>query len=331
MIRALAALLALAPACSLDLSTIDADLDGYGTLVDCDDADPAIHPDAPEVCNGHDDDCDGEVDEDALGAPPYFADRDVDGYGTPPGLGWACTPPPGRVANVLDCDDGDPGVHPGVSEVCNGLDDDCDGEVDDGPGRDRLPWYPDEDGDGFGDPAVISWSCTARTWGWVRDGTDCDDAGPWAARTFPGVAWIDAATACMQDADGDGWGEAQPVAAGVAAGRDCDDLSDKAASTFPGSAALEGPEDCTLDQDGDGYGADRPAVAGVVPGRDCCDACAYNWQTVPGAAPPGLRHRLHARSRRRRLGGRDPGRRPDRARLGLRRRRRRDPARRGGG
>ncbi len=80
----------------------------YRTFIDC-------VPQAEE-CNGRDDDCDGETDEDF--------DADADGWSVCGG----------------DCDDGDPNVHPGAEEICNHIDDDCDGEVDEGF---------DADGDGF--------------------------------------------------------------------------------------------------------------------------------------------------------------------------------------
>ncbi|XXY17664.1 MopE-related protein [Sorangium sp. So ce216] len=74
-------------------------------------------------------------------ASPYawtrisYADSDMDGYGDP----WSpmtesCAGPvtPGYVANDADCDDFDPSISPGASELCNGLDDDCSGVVDEG-------------------------------------------------------------------------------------------------------------------------------------------------------------------------------------------------------
>ena len=93
---------------------------------DCDDADPEVHPGAAEACaNGIDDDCDGQVDT----ADPACVcqDGDGDGYGDPAFPG--CPYPEG------DCDDEDPAVHPGAEEICgNGIDDDCDGAVDDEDG-----------------------------------------------------------------------------------------------------------------------------------------------------------------------------------------------------
>ncbi|MFH1468369.1 MAG: MopE-related protein [Pseudomonadota bacterium] len=278
-------LLALAGGCALDRAVTDADEDGYAAVVDCDDGDAAIHPGAEEVCDGVDQDCDGQADEQAVDLRPFWPDRDHDGFGTPAEPLMACVLPPKHAENADDCDDWDPRVYPGAPEICDGVDQDCDGAADDGPGVEKRPWYADTDGDGFGDLASATLGCGLATLGWVRDATDCDDAGPQAAVTFPGAARLESATACMQDADGDGWGDSAPANPAVTPGHDCDDASPKARYTFPGSAALEGPTDCTLDQDGDGYGADQPAAGGVVPGRDCCDACPFNWQTFPGAAP----------------------------------------------
>jgi hypothetical protein len=89
------------------------DLDGDGHRDcdgDCDDDDPAVSPVAPETCDGRDEDCDGEVDEDF--------DADGDGSATC-GAG-------------ADCDDADPLVSPGAIEVCDSIDNDCSGEADDG-------------------------------------------------------------------------------------------------------------------------------------------------------------------------------------------------------
>lgn len=101
----------------------DADMDGYGLDVDCDDSDPNIHPGMPdEGCcpprGTPDQNCDGVVgpDPEEPIACNCFYDEDMDGYGE--GFG------PGP-----DCDDMDPTIHPGADEVCgDGIDQDCDGE-----------------------------------------------------------------------------------------------------------------------------------------------------------------------------------------------------------
>jgi len=119
----------------------DADGDSYTADLDCRDDVAAIHPGAPELCNGQDDDCDGATDE---------------GFG----VGGACSAGVGACARVgvTVCDPGGSSslctAVPGTPlvEVCNSLDDDCDGQVDEGF---------DADGDGYS-------SC----------GGDCNDAIP---------------------------------------------------------------------------------------------------------------------------------------------------------
>jgi Putative metal-binding motif len=97
---------------------------------DCDDDDPNISPKVAELCNSVDDDCDGKVDN---GFTPglLFTDADGDGYGIAIGTTmYGCPPLPGFAANFDDCSDSDAAVNPGATEVANGRDDNCDGQVD---------------------------------------------------------------------------------------------------------------------------------------------------------------------------------------------------------
>lgn len=68
-----------------------------------------------------------------------------------------------------DCDDADAAIHPDAVETCDGVDEDCDGSVDEGAGP---TWYIDSDGDGYGGEAVVS--CEAPD-AYADNGADCDD------------------------------------------------------------------------------------------------------------------------------------------------------------
>lgn len=97
---------------------------------DCDNNNPNIYPDRDEECNGRDDNCDGQIDENLMVVAQHI-DTDGDGHGTPRGeTVMAKCPPPGYAPNQDDCDDSNPAVYGGATEVCNFLDDDCDGRVD---------------------------------------------------------------------------------------------------------------------------------------------------------------------------------------------------------
>lgn len=134
----------------------------------------------------------------------WFLDADGDGFGAGEAAD-ACEAPPDYVDAAGDCDDADSAVHPAAAEVCNGLDDDCDGTVD-ADAADASDWYDDVDDDGFGagDPVA---ACEAAD-GQVADSTDCDDEDPDA---FPGADEVpydgvdqDCDGVDLNDVDGDG-------------------------------------------------------------------------------------------------------------------------------
>jgi len=144
---------------------------------DCDDTDPARHPTAPEHCDGRDDDCDGTADSpNPLDIGTWLLDADADGFPGHARATIACQAPAGFVPadRAPDCDDESPAVHPGARELCNGVDDDCDGLLDEDDAEDTVPWYPDTDGDGQGDPRRALIACRPPR-GYVSSPFDCDD------------------------------------------------------------------------------------------------------------------------------------------------------------
>ena len=107
----------------------DLDEDGYSEADgDCDDADADVSPDATEVCDGIDNDCNGAVDEGVTEI--WYPDEDGDGFGADDAPTEACSRPDDHVPSATDCDDFDPEVFPGAVEVCDGVDTDCDGIPD---------------------------------------------------------------------------------------------------------------------------------------------------------------------------------------------------------
>ena len=146
-------------------------LAGYvSDATDCDDSNGQIHPGATEICNGFDDDCDGFVDE-GVGTV-WYADADGDGYGNAANTQTACSQPAGYAVNGDDCADNNASIYPGATEICNSLDDDCDGMVDENVG---AIWYVDADGDGYGNAPESVQACVQPS-GYVSSSTDCDDA-----------------------------------------------------------------------------------------------------------------------------------------------------------
>ncbi len=248
---------------------------GYADLPgDCDDLAPAVNPDATEVCNEVDDDCDLYVDEadDSLAdARPWYADTDSDGYGNARRSVEACSTPVGYLADATDCDDTRTNVHPGATEVCGGTDEDCDGLTDmsDPSVSDARTWYIDRDRDGFGASDYTLAACTLPS-GYDDDATDCDDGD---ATAYPGATeapdrvdddcdgTVDEGTSLYDD-DGDGYSEADG---------DCDDAD---ATRHPGATeVVDGvDQDCDglVDEGTSAYDDDGDGVSEV--GGDCDDA-----------------------------------------------------------
>ena len=192
---------------------------GYvGDNTDCNDLDEDINPGAADFCNEVDDDCDGDVDEET--DTPWYPDGDGDGYGSGTGVITACSQPQGYAGQAGDCNNANPDIYPGATEVCDGQDQDCDGTIDDGV---TVASYTDSDGDGYGDPATASFGCSI-TPGAVGNGLDCDDTQVGISPVSAEIPYDGIDQNCdggdLNDVDEDGFPSVL-----VSGGTDCDDGS----------------------------------------------------------------------------------------------------------
>ncbi|MCY1015633.1 putative metal-binding motif-containing protein [Pyxidicoccus sp. MSG2] len=306
----------------------DADADGHGagaavtactapaghvaTSGDCNDTVAAVHPGATEMCNDVDDNCAGGVDE-GLPVSTYYRDADLDGHGNPTDSRQKCDQPAGYVANSTDCNDALASVHPGATEVCNDVDDNCTSGVDEG-----LPvstYYRDVDKDGYGNPADSRQKCDQPT-GYVPDSTDCNDS---LASVHPGATEVcnDVDDNCVggvdeglpvstyyRDADSDGYGnpadsrqKCNQPGGYVPNNTDC---NDGLVSVHPGANEVcnDIDDNCAggvdeyinktwyRDADADGYGTGAAVTACVAPAGHVAASgdCNDNASSVrPGA------------------------------------------------
>ncbi len=284
---------------------------GAFTNADCDDDNDDVYPMATETCNGIDDDCEGGIDE-ALTTYTWYADSDVDTYGNASVSTSSCSAPSGYVSDSTDCNDASASVHPGASETCNSVDDDCDGSIDEGV---TTTYYADADGDTYGNLLVTAAACSAPS-GYVSHDSDCDDTD--AAINPLAVEVCDLVdndcdfvvddgvmSTFYVDSDGDTYGStASGAATGcsapagyVASSTDCND-SDAAISPGATEVCDSVDNDCDSstdegvlttwyrDGDSDGYGGSTSFASCTAPASfvatstDCLDT---NGAVHPGA------------------------------------------------
>ena len=263
-----------------EIIIIDADGDGFSNDEDCDDNAPFINPEAIEICDGQDNNCDGNTDEGVTDI--FYADEDADGFGSPLLYIYSCESPPGYVTTSSDCNDQDSSIYPSAGELCDGIDNNCNDEIDEGVGD---TYMLDRDLDGFGDSSTEVYSCEEEE-GLSTIGGDCNDTN---ALIYPNAPeYCDALDNDCDgtiddtieqhtfyiDADGDGFGDSTSsvTACNLPPGHttnalDCDDADstiyptreelcdgiDNNCNNIVDDAATDAST-WFIDYDGDGYG-----------------------------------------------------------------------------
>lgn len=139
---------------------------------------------AEDPCNGVNTAC-GSLTVSVEIPTLWYADADGDTYGDAGTSSLACDAPDGYVADLTDCDDGNSAVNPGATEVCNAIDDDCVGGIDNG--LTFSTWYADGDSDTYGDAGTSVSTCDGAPAGYVADATDCNDE---TAAVNPGASEV---------------------------------------------------------------------------------------------------------------------------------------------
>ena len=292
----------------------DLDGDGYLDDEDCDDGDSQVHPGVTEVCDGIDNNCDGQIDEDVL--TNFYWDEDGDGFGDETAQIEACQAPEGYVPNGNDCDDADALTYPSAAERCDDKDNDCDNLVDE---ELVSQWFLDQDGDGFGNATELVNTCSPPE-NYVDNDGDCDDTDPEIA---PNIEEIcdgidnncddevdeDLLLLFFWDADEDGFGDEDTIVEAceegpkiTLTGGDCDDIDplinpdateicdgeDNDCNGVADDGLVNGAATWYLDQDGDGVGDDNNTVQACIQpvgyvsvGGDCAPTDGTIYPNAP--------------------------------------------------
>ena len=278
---------------------------------DCDDTDSTINPGVLEVCDNIDKNCDGVNDDDLK--QTYYTDSDDDGFGDPADYKVRCNQPSDTSVDNTDCDDSDATINPNVIEICDDIDNNCDGLIDGSDAADLQPFFPDGDQDGYGDgSATAEYHCEAPS-DYTSNASDCNDQLPNVnpAGTESCVTDYDDdcdgdtndlnADACLEfyiDGDGDGFGGGSAKCRCEAKGNytettpgDCDDANDAVRPNVVETCDTPYDDNCDgdtndvnalactaffWDTDGDGYGD------GSVSQCTCDDGGADAWVSKSG-------------------------------------------------
>ena len=310
----------------------DLDRDGYPSTEccngsecggDCDDTRAGVSPSATDGCGGGDENCDGRLDDEPDSI--FYRDADSDNYGDPTDTVMRCALPAGYTVRAGDCDDNplddDPlGVpanerNEGRTELCNDVDDDCDGTIDEqpdgvgpcdctAPGAGRPCGLVDPSLDGVGACSLGTQVCDAGTWGTcigavlpateICDGVDndCDGASDegttvqcWTDGDGDGVApdAASATTLCGNTCPS-GLTDVDPASLSAL---DCDDADPFASPELP--EACDGTRDDDCDD-----GVDEGCACSGVETRPCgsggaglLGVCAVGDQACSGGAWTG--------------------------------------------
>lgn len=263
---------------------------------DCNDFVKTINPSAAETCDGKDNNCSGKVDEGLL-TTLFYQDADGDSFGNSSVLQAACSLPAGYVTDRNDCNDSQALAYPGATEICDEIDNNCDGTIDEGV---QTTYYSDADGDLYGNLSFTMDTCALPV-GYVINSSDCDDSNsrikPSARETCDLVdndcdGSVDEGYFMLtyyQDADGDGYGNisvsttACMAPSGYVTGSyDCNDSDPLAYSTTTGETCDGADNNCDgvvdegityyQDSDGDGYGVTTTTTTAIISG---CSPAGY--------------------------------------------------------
>ncbi len=244
---------------------------------------------ASESCDELDNDCDGSTDEGVLST--FYADGDEDGYGDADDTTEACEAPEGFVSDATDCDDGDASAFPGAEELCDGVDNSCDGTVDEGCSCEEGETQ--SCGSDVGECEAGTQSCVDGVWGDCRDAVEgtpelCDgldndcDAGSDEGVT---LTWY-------SDGDEDGYGDPEDSVEDceapegyVADATDCDDGDD---DNYPDAVEICDGEDNDCDSVTDEAACgdtDEPADT-EAPGGDSEPPDSAPWDSASRDTAP---------------------------------------------